>query len=149
MFLASTHPILPVMCVQMTLYVPGPVLRAGDNEVVLLEMEQPALKEAGACVCRLWLKGDGLCRRTGCLRGQWLAPPRLANVPPIPMFMPVLMPCFRLPALQWCWMTFLTSMAPVARRLPGRPLPLCRPTAGAACPRAGGYRTREGPLRLG
>lgn len=35
----------------MTLYVPGPVLREGSNEVVLLELERPAHDEAGGHCC--------------------------------------------------------------------------------------------------
>ena len=33
---------------QMTLYVPGPVLREGENEVLLLEVEQAPEQAAGA-----------------------------------------------------------------------------------------------------
>ena len=35
---------------QMTLYVPGPVLREGDNEVVLLEVEEAPASPAGECL---------------------------------------------------------------------------------------------------
>jgi hypothetical protein len=37
----------PAVGPQMTLYVPGPVLRPGDNELVLLEVERPPAEAAG------------------------------------------------------------------------------------------------------
>ena len=44
---------------QMTLFIPGPLLRPGDNEIVLLEMhripEVPAGKKAKACAADAWV----------------------------------------------------------------------------------------------
>ena len=45
--LPRAHPPPIAHRTQMTLYVPGPVLREGRNEVVLLEVERAAREEAG------------------------------------------------------------------------------------------------------
>jgi hypothetical protein len=58
-------PTLPrTLPLQMTLYVPGPVLREGDNEVILLEVERVAREDAGAWPVQAWLlvmSGCGAC----------------------------------------------------------------------------------------
>ena len=80
----------------MTLYVPGPVLRAGDNEVVLLEVERPAREEAGACVAKGWWLVGSDCLPAG---EQWLFHPGFGSAPSMrmltPVPVPVLLPYYR------------------------------------------------------
>lgn len=63
---------------QMTLYVPGPVLREGSNEVVLLEVERAARDTAGEPCVRGWagmslglLAPAHLGMRSVCLQTTW------------------------------------------------------------------------------
>lgn len=152
-----THPAPPHLicvplchCRQMTLYVPGPVLREGANELVLLEVERAPREDAGKhCSRAAWPGSPGpeqRCCATSCHLLRLAAPRRCmyAYAPPAQEPTQSTPPCSccapptHLPPEQCCWMILPTSSARAAPPL-GRPLRRattpapCRRSAAAAC----------------